>query len=129
MPTKKKQIKILLVEDDKSLAEMYQIKFSREEFSTIHLSDGIKVIETVKSENPDIILLDIIVPGIDGFANLTTLKKDARTKNVPVVMLTNLGQDEDKEKGKKLGAEDYWVKADLTPAQVVDKIKKILKIN
>jgi len=128
MPTKNKQIKILLVEDDRTLAEMYQTKFSREEFFTIHLAQGGKVIETVQSEKPDIILLDIIVPQVDGFANLASLKKDVKTRNIPVVMLTNLGQDEDKEKGKKLGAEDYWVKADLTPAQVVDKIKEILKI-
>ena len=124
----KKKIKVLLVEDEKSLADMYIMKFKREGFDVCYINNGDGVLETVLKEKPDIVMLDIILPQIDGFAVLKELKNNSKAKKVPVVMLTNLGQDEDIKKGKELGSDGYLVKANLTPAQVVVKIKEVLKI-
>jgi DNA-binding response OmpR family regulator len=126
MPNKIK--KILLVEDEKTLSDMYKTKFEKEGFKVVPVLTGEAVSDFAEKECVDIVLLDIILPKVDGFSALEDLKKNVKTKNIPVVMLTNLGQDEDILKGKKLGAEDYLVKSNLTPAQVVDKIKAILKI-
>ena len=119
--------KILLVEDELTLSEMYKTKFKREGFDVVVLGSGEVVFETAKKIKPNIILLDVILPKIDGFAVLKELKKNVSTKKIPVIMLTNLGQDEDKKKGKDLGAEDYVVKADSTPAQVLERVEKVLK--
>ncbi len=122
----KSKLKILLVEDDKTLIEMYQIKFKEIGWDITVLSNGNDVLETAKKNKPAIILLDIMLPGIDGFGVLAELKKESTTKSIPVILLSNLGQQSDIQKGKKLGAADYLVKADFTPAQVVDKITSIL---
>jgi len=118
--------KVLLVEDDKTLTEMYSLKFEKEGFNLSKADNGLSGLELAKKELPDIILLDIMMPKMDGYAVLTELKKDSKTKNIPVLMLSNLGQKSDVEKGKKLGAKDYVVKASMTPAQVVDKVKEYL---
>ncbi len=120
--------KILIIEDDLTILSMYESKFAGEGFKVFGAEDGNKGLEIAKKENPDIIMLDIILPQIDGFTVLAELKKDKKTQDIPVVMLTNLGTTEDQKKGKKMGAEDYLVKASLTPAQISEKIKKILKI-
>ncbi len=124
----KKKTKVLLVEDEKSLADMYMMKFKREGFETCYINNGDGVLETVLKEKPSIIMLDIILPKMDGFTVLKELKDNSKTKKIPVVMLTNLGQDEDIKKGKELGSDGYLVKANLTPTQVVAKIKEVLKI-
>lgn len=120
--------KILLVEDEKSLSEMYQAKLAKEGFEVASVDNGEGVPQVAAVAKADLILLDIILPKVDGFAALKDLKSDSRTKKIPVILLTNLGQDEDIKKGKQLGADLYLVKSNLTPAQVVDKIKGILKI-
>ncbi len=127
MPNAKK-IKVLLVEDEKTLSEMYSLKFEREGMEVVVIDNGGGVFSQAQSTKPDIILLDIILPQEDGFSVLKELKSAADTKKIKVLMLTNLGQDEDIKKGKDLGADGYLVKSNLTPAQVVDKIKEVLKI-
>ena len=116
-------LKILLVEDDKTLLEMYSLKFKEEGLSYKTAVNGLSGLEIAREDHPLVILLDIMMPKMDGFAVLTDLKKDVKTKDIPVIMLSNLGQKSDIEKGKKLGADDYVVKASLTPSQVVEKIK------
>lgn len=123
-----KKYKVVLVEDEKMLADMYATKFSMEGFETTKANDGAAGLELAKKVRPDIILLDVIMPKLDGFAVLKLLKEDEKVKNVPVILLTNLGQDEDIKKGKQLGAADYFVKANHTPAEVVKKIREVLKI-
>ena len=120
-------IKILLVEDDQTLTEMYALKFKESGFELLLANDGLSGLEIAKKELPQVILLDIMMPKMDGFAVLTELKKDDQTKNTPVLMLSNLGQESDVEKGKKLGANDYIVKASMTPSQVIEKVKAYLK--
>lgn len=120
------KIKVLLIEDDPTLIEMYQLKFKESGFDFKVCNRGAEGLAASKKDKPDVILLDVILPEMDGFAILTELKKDAKTKSVPVLLLTNLGQESDIKKGKQLGAVDYLVKANFTPAEVVDKIKKLI---
>ena len=122
-----KKAKILIVEDDKTLLDMYKLKFEQEGFNILIALDGLIGLELIKKELPAVILLDIMMPKMDGFAVLAELKKDKSTKDIPVLMLSNLGQQSDVEKGKKMGADDYIVKASMTPSQVVDKVKSYLK--
>jgi DNA-binding response OmpR family regulator len=120
-------LKILLIEDDKTLIEMYTLKFKEAGLNLLIAADGLTGLELAKKELPKVILLDIMMPKMDGFAVLTDLRKDSKTKNIPILMLTNLGQKNDVEKGKKLGANDYIVKASMTHSQVVGKVKSYLK--
>ncbi|MDP2709277.1 MAG: response regulator [bacterium] len=119
---------ILVVEDDSMISSMYKTKFEADGFSVLIADNGAVGLESAKKAKPDIIMLDVILPQLDGFSVLEAIKKDAAMKKIPVIMLTNLGTDEDKKKGEKLGALDYLVKASLTPAQVSAKIKQALKM-
>jgi len=118
--------KILLIEDDKMLADMYITKFSKEGLKVIRAEDGAKGLEIAKKEKPDMILLDIIMPKLDGFAVLRELKKDPGMGDTHILLLTNLGQSEDVDKGRELGADDYFIKANHTPAEIVEKVKYLL---
>lgn len=119
---------ILLIEDDNTVSSIYKAKLEAENFKVIIAPDGASGLAIIKKEKPNLVMLDVILPGLDGFTILEEAKKDKSTKNIPVIMLTNLGTEDDKEKGKKMGAIDYLVKASLTPAQVSGIIKKALKV-
>ena len=119
--------KILVVEDDKFLLKVYATKFKKEGFNISLAEDGVEALEITKKEQPDLILLDLILPKMHGFEVLKKLKENPKTKNIPVFILSNLGQDTDVEKGKKLGAVDYLIKTDFSIQEVVDKINKTLK--
>lgn len=118
--------KVLLIEDEEMLSEMYKTKFEGEGFEFFRAYDGENGVELAKREKPDIILLDIIMPKVDGFTVLKELKKTPETAGAKIVLLTNLGQEEDVKKGKLMGADDYLVKANFTPAQVIDKVRQVL---
>jgi len=124
MPEDKKTI--LIVEDDKFLRDLIVQKLTREGFNTIEAVDGEQGIEKIKEEKPDLVLLDLILPGIDGFDVLVKIKEDPVLAEIPVVILSNLGQRDDIERGLKLGAKDYLIKAHFTPGEVIDKIKSAL---
>ncbi len=121
-----RKVKVLLVEDEIPLVDMYTIKFTQEGFDLTVASSGEQALELAKKTLPDVVMLDVILPGMDGFAILKELKADPATKTIPVLLLTNLGQDADKKKGQELGAADYLVKADFTPGEVVEKVKAAL---
>lgn len=125
MPDKKQ--KVLLVEDDQMIVEMYKLRLEEGGFEVFVTDKGSEAIEIAGKEHPDIILLDIILPEIDGFAILQSIKAESSTKKIPVVMLTNLSQESDQQKGTQLGAVGYFVKAQHTPADIMTEIKKILK--
>lgn len=110
------------------ISSIYEAKFKADGFEVLVAIDGAKGLELAKKEKPGLIMLDVILPGLDGFSVLEELKKDKTMEKIPVIMLTNLGTEDDKIKGQKLGALDYLVKASLTPGQISDKIKEILKI-
>lgn len=118
--------KVLIVEDDQMLQDMYAVKFEADGFTVLKASDGAAGLELARKEKPDAILLDVIMPKLDGFATLKELKADKALAKIPVVMLTNLGQEEDIKKGKELGANDYFVKANQTPGEIVIKVKNLI---
>lgn len=119
--------RILIVEDDQMIASMYKTKFEAEGFECLMASNGAIGLEMAKKEKPDLVMLDVMLPQLDGFSILKEIKSDSKIKKTPVIMLTNLGTEEDKVKGQKMGAADYLVKASLTPAEISKKIKEYLK--
>ncbi|MCK5044217.1 response regulator [Candidatus Parcubacteria bacterium] len=118
--------KILIVEDDKFLRELMSQKLRNEEYDVVEAVDGEEGVKKAKEENPELILLDLILPGIDGFDVLAKIKEEDSLIPVPVIILSNLGQKEDIEKGLKLGATDYLIKAHFTPGEIIEKVKFIL---
>jgi CheY-like chemotaxis protein len=119
--------KILLVEDDPMVVRMYERKLKLDGFNINTAFNGEKGLEELKKDRPDIILCDIMMPKMSGLEMLKIVKDDPQYKDLPVVMLTNLGdRAEDVEKCKELGAEDYWVKANMKLGEITEKIKKIL---
>ena len=120
-------VRILLVEDDEMLHGMYSQKFTQEKFQVISAYNGAEGLEKAEKEKPDVILMDIIMPKMDGFVALKKIKQNKDLAKIPVIMLTNLGQEEDIKKGRELGADDYFIKANHTPGEVVSKVKALLK--
>lgn len=121
-------VKVLLVEDDSFLREISSKKLTKEGYTVFEAIDGSQAIDGVKAIKPDIVLLDIILPAIDGFQVLNQIRTstDEKIAKVPVIMLSNLGQDDDIKKAMDMGANDYLVKAHFTTEEIVAKIKKIL---
>lgn len=119
--------KILLIEDDKFLRELIIQKLGKEGYDVAEAVEGESGIAKMKEEKPDLVLLDLILPGIDGFEVLSRMKKDSELSPVPVVILSNLGQRDDVQKGIDLGAEDYLIKAHFTPGEIVEKIREVLE--
>jgi CheY-like chemotaxis protein len=122
-----KSKEILVVEDDQFLAKVYQTKLKKEGYNVFIALDGEEALSHIKKQKPALILLDLILPKMDGFEVLEKLKNDESTKKIPVIILSNLGQDDDIERGKKLGAEDYFVKANTSLAEILKKIQKYIK--
>lgn len=121
-----KKIKILLIEDDVFLSNIYSKKFESEGFEMLIALDGEKGLKLALSKEPDLILLDLLLPGINGFEVLKALKKDEMAKKIPIILLTNLSQKEDIEKGLALEADDYLIKTHFMPSEIVEKVKKFL---
>ena len=120
--------KIIIVDDDKFLIDMYSIKFSEHNFEVVAVSSGSETLQKIDSGwVPDICLVDIIMPGMDGFELVAELKKRPALEKTAVIILSNLGQQEDVNKGLKLGADGYIVKASATPSEVVTKVTEIVK--
>lgn len=118
--------KILIVDDDSMISDMYLMKFAEAGFDASTASDGKTALEKIESEKPDAVLLDIVMPQMDGFDVLKELGKRGILQNTKVFLLSNVGQKEDVEKGLSLGATEYIIKANFTPSEVLDKIKKII---
>ncbi|MBT3538878.1 response regulator [Candidatus Parcubacteria bacterium] len=123
---KKTRKKIAIIEDEQALLWALCDQLSSSDYELLTAVDGKFGLEVVKKQKPDLILLDIVLPKMDGFSVLRALKKDPKTKNIPVVILSNLAQDEDKIKGLKLGAEKYIVKTDIDIEDLPKKIKEYL---
>ena len=117
---------VLVVEDDKYLREVLVEKLAKEGFAVIEAMDGKEGLEMTAKKKPDLVVLDIILPVMNGFDYLEARAKDAGAKGIPVIILSNLGQKEDIERGMKLGAKDYMVKAHFTPNDLIAKVKLYL---
>jgi DNA-binding response OmpR family regulator len=118
--------KVLIIEDDAFISDMYRLKLESEGFNVKIAEDGQKGLEQLKKEKPDLVLLDVVMPKMDGYAVLQNIKENREMQDVPVVMLTNLGQKDNVEKGLKMGALDYVIKAHFTPTEVAEKVGEIL---
>lgn len=125
--TTNNQTHVLIVEDDVFLVGIYQKKFEMEGFKVSISENGEKGLADIKKKKPDVVVLDILLPKLDGFAVLEKLKKDPVLKNIPVIMLTNLGQKDDVEKAMQSGAAGYLIKAHFKPSEVVEKVREVLK--
>ena len=121
-----KNKKILIIEDELFLLEMYEMRLKTAGFEILTATEGKEGIHLAVEEKPDLIILDIVMPGISGYDVLKMMKKDPDIKDIPVLIFSNLGQEEEIEKGKRLGADDYVVKTNVTPAQLVAKVEKML---
>lgn len=119
--------KVLLIEDDLPMVKMYNTKLVKENFEIEVAYTGEEGLEKIKEWKPDLVVLDLMIPKIGGMELLEKLRADPKTKNLPVIILSNLSQEQDITKSRQLGVKDFMIKANYTPSQVVEKIKSYLK--
>lgn len=117
---------ILVAEDDSFYSNIYKFKLNKEGFTVQTATNGDEVLNLAKEHKPDLILLDLIMPIKDGFETLKELKNDPGLKDIKVIVISNLGQDEDITRTKALGAQDYLVKANMSIQEMMDKVKSYL---
>ena len=117
---------VLIVDDDEFLLEMYALKFKEEGFTVEIAETGKDALTKIESVKPDVVLLDVVLPEMDGFAVLQKMRPEKKSGLPIIVLLTNLSQKDDTERGMRLGADDYVVKAHFTPSEVVEKVRKLL---
>ena len=119
--------RVLIVDDDKFLLDMYTIKFTENNFDVTAALGSVEALGKIKEGiDPDVALLDVVMPAMDGFELLETIKRDKLAPRAKVIILSNLGQQSDIDKGNALGADGYIVKANATPSEVVEKVKEII---
>ena len=118
--------KILLIEDDLALCQIYRLNFEMAGFELEEAHDGKVGLVYALNHKPDVIILDLMLPGINGFELLKVIKEKETSKNIPVLILTNLSGEE-MEEAKRLGAHDCLLKAKVTPKLLIEKTREILK--
>ncbi len=121
--------KIVWVEDDQFLNDIIARKLSLTKSSFFHASEGEEALALIAKEMPDVVMLDIILSGMDGFEILRRIKADPKIKHIPIILLSNLGQQSDIEKGKTLGAVRFLIKATVTPNEIIDQLREVLEEN
>jgi DNA-binding response OmpR family regulator len=124
----KKNLLVLVVEDDFFLVNVHKKKLVKEGFEVLVAGNGNEALDLARKNKPDIILLDLIMPIKDGFQALKELKADSELKNIKVIVLSNLGQEEDKQRAMEAGAVDYIVKANVSFREIINQIKHHLEI-
>ena len=122
-----KQIKVLLIEDEPEVLELYRLKLTLDGYEVIVASSGKEGLEKALSENPELIFLDIKMPDMDGFEVLKKLKESTKTKNTPIVILSNFDEQEMIEKGFSLGANEFLIKSQFTPEEISSKIEGLVE--
>ena len=120
--------RIAIIEDDPVISQMYRMKFEADGFEVQLADNGDRGVALVENFKPDLILLDLQMPKMDGTEALTEIRKHSWGKDIPVIILTNLGEEEAPKALRALGIHSYIVKADLTPKQVVGRVKETLGI-
>lgn len=120
--------RILVVEDDQFMLKAHEIKFTHEGFDIWFAKDGDEALGFLTRERPDVVLLDLMLPRTSGFDVLVAIRKHAVWKDVPVIVMTNLGQPQDVERAKSLGANDYLIKANTKISDVVKKVREYIKM-
>lgn len=117
---------VFLVEDDPFLIDIYSTKLKESGFEVEIISNGEEVLPKLKEKKPNLIVLDIVLPQVDGWELLRQIKENPSLKDIKIIVLSNLGQKEEVEKGISLGASKYLIKAHYTPSQVVEEIKNTI---
>jgi CheY-like chemotaxis protein len=117
---------ILIIEDDKFFRDLVSKKLENSGFEVILAADSKETFALLEEKIPSLIISDLILPGLDGFELISMIKKDEKTKGIPLIVLSNLGQKDEIEKAMSLGAIDFLVKVNFTPDEIVNKIKKVL---
>lgn len=120
--------KVLIIEDDKFLRELAAQKLEKEGFSVAGATNGQEGIELLEKESPNVIILDLILPGMDGFEVLKKVRTESNFKTIPIIILSNLGQEEDIAKAKSLGATDYLIKAHFSFGEIIKKINEVVGV-
>jgi DNA-binding response OmpR family regulator len=118
--------KVLIVEDDQLIFSILSRELADAGFEVSNAFDGEQAVDVTREQKPDLVLLDILLPRKNGFEVLQSLKADSELSSIPVVILSNLGQPEDIQKGRELGAIDYMVKVEFEPKQIVSKVRTLL---
>lgn len=119
--------KVAIIEDDASIVQMYQLKFQTEGYDVRTAGDGEAGLALIESFSPDVVLLDLMMPNMNGFDMLSKLRGTANGAKMKVIVLTNMGDTETATKVFKMSANDYIVKAEMTPSQVVQRVQKLLE--
>ena len=120
---RKDKIKVLLIEDEKEVAELYRLKLTLDGYEVLTALSGQEGLEKAFKENPELIFLDIKMPEMDGFEVLKKIRESAKTKNTPVIILSNFDEQELIEKGLTLGANEYLIKSQFSPEEISNKVK------
>jgi two-component system alkaline phosphatase synthesis response regulator PhoP len=118
--------KILFVEDDDSFFYTFSIPLTAKGYNVVRVSEGFQAVEKVLVEKPDLIFLDIVLPGVNGLDILKELKEKDETKNIKIVMLTNFGTEDNVKKAMELGADDYFSKYNVVPSELPEKVATLL---
>jgi CheY-like chemotaxis protein len=118
--------KVLIVEDDNFVAEVYSTKLLEMGHAVQIAQNGKEGLDLIEKDKPDLILLDILMPVMGGIELLEELKKKEEWKNIPIILLTNVGEKESIQKARNFGVKDYLIKSHFTPAEVIEKIESIL---
>ncbi len=121
--------KIVIVEDDTSLYNLYKIELETKGYDIINVADGSLALNTIKEQKPDLVLLDLMLPGKNGLQILEELKADVEGKAIRVIMLTNFGNEDNVSRALELGAEDYIMKYNIVPSELTDKVASLLGDN
>lgn len=118
--------KIVIVEDDTSLYNLYKIELETKGYEIVNVADGSLALNTIKEQKPDLVLLDLMLPGKNGLQILEELKADADGKASRVIMLTNFGNEDNVSRALELGAEDYIMKYNIVPSELSEKVASLL---
>jgi len=119
--------KIIIAEDDQFILKAMTTKLTKEGYEVKIATDGVQLMDMLKSYIPDLIILDLLMPKKDGFEVIKEVKEDPKLKNIPILIASNLGQENDIQQVLNLGATDYIIKSEFTLESLVQKIKNILK--
>ncbi len=119
-------VKVLVIEDEPALRDIYTTKLTIDGFEVFQAPDGVEGFSIATDKIPDIILLDVVLPIKDGFEVLKDLKANPKTQQIPVIILSNLGQEYEVKRGVQLGAETFLTKANLTPTKIVEEVRRVL---
>lgn len=119
--------KILLIEDDSLIVKIYTTRLKADGYEIVSAEDGEKGLEVAQQEKPDLILLDVMMPKIDGFTVIQTLRADEQFKNTPIIMYSNLAQEAESKRAIEVGATEFITKANISPTELVNKIKSYVK--